>query len=89
MASERELTCFLATRYEHPTPTPYLRRSHRLKVAQQAEKDRMDCFNKFIYIARRNVMHSAPVPQSSPDGYQAQIMDVGTGTGIWAIDMAE
>lgn len=38
-----------------------------------------DCCNKIVYIARRDVMHNVTV---SPDGFQAQIMDVGTGKDL-------
>lgn len=54
---------------------------HRL----QPEKDRMDIYHKLFTVARRDMLHQAPVPQHG----ETRILDVGTGTGIWAIDMAE
>ncbi|KAG9227985.1 hypothetical protein BJ875DRAFT_478860 [Amylocarpus encephaloides] len=48
------------------------------------EMDRMDIFHKFFSVARCDVLHSAPL--SSPVE-ELRILDVGTGTGIWAIDM--
>lgn len=53
--------------------------------AQQQEKDRMDIFHKLFLVARRESLHQAPVVAS----YQPRILDLGCGTGIWAIDMAE
>ncbi len=46
----------------------------------------MDIFHKFFEVARRGVLHAAPIT-ANYDGLR--ILDLGTGTGIWAIDMAE
>ncbi|MCJ1380625.1 Secondary metabolism regulator lae1 [Xylographa soralifera] len=51
----------------------------------EAEMDRMDIYHKLFLVARHEQLHKAPLLQS-PD---IRILDVGTGTGIWAIDMAE
>lgn len=53
----------------------------------QPEKDRMDIYHQFFAVARRGQLHQAPVP--SEPHLQPRILDVGCGTGIWAIDMAE
>ena len=45
----------------------------------------MDIYHKLFLVARHEQLHKAPLLQS-PD---IRILDVGTGTGIWAIDMAE
>ena len=52
----------------------------------QGEKDRMDIFHKFFQVARREALHSAPLV---PNYDGLRILDLGTGTGIWAIDIAE
>ena len=39
-----------------------------------------------IYLLARKVLHSAPL---APGSEPMRIMDLGTGTGIWAIEMAE
>jgi hypothetical protein len=53
----------------------------------QDEKDRMDIYHKIMEVARRGQLHQAPIfvnPNDPP-----RILDLGCGTGIWAIDMAE
>ncbi|KAI9668987.1 MAG: hypothetical protein M1829_005215 [Trizodia sp. TS-e1964] len=50
----------------------------------EEEKDRMDIGHKFFQVARRNSLHSAQIHVRN-----AKILDIGTGTGIWAIDMAD
>jgi 2-polyprenyl-3-methyl-5-hydroxy-6-metoxy-1,4-benzoquinol methylase len=51
----------------------------------QPEKDRMDIYHKLFAVARGDKLHQAPIPQH----WDPRILDVGCGTGIWAIDMAE
>jgi methylase of polypeptide subunit release factors len=51
----------------------------------QQEKDRMDIYHKLFSVARREQLHQAPIPQR----WAPRILDIGCGTGIWAIDMAE
>ena len=52
----------------------------------QQEKDRMDIFHKFFLVTRNEVLHRASI---IPNPMSTRILDLGTGTGIWAIDMAE
>ncbi|KAI9885340.1 MAG: Secondary metabolism regulator lae1 [Watsoniomyces obsoletus] len=52
----------------------------------EQEKDRMDIFHKFFLVARHDVLHRASI---LPNPGQTKILDLGTGTGIWAIDMAD
>lgn len=45
----------------------------------------MDIYHKLFLVARREHLHQAPVPTH----WEPRILDLGCGTGIWAIDMAE
>lgn len=45
----------------------------------------MDIYHKLFLVARRENLHQAPI---NPN-WQPRILDLGCGTGIWAIDMAE
>ena len=47
----------------------------------------MDIYHKIFEVARRGTLHNAPLTYNPDD--QMRILDVGCGTGIWAIDMAE
>lgn len=53
----------------------------------QPEKDRMDIYHKLFEVARRGALHQAPITVNPYD--PPRILDLGCGTGIWAIDMAE
>ncbi len=45
----------------------------------------MDIFHKLFLVARGERLHQMPLVSHG----QTRILDLGTGTGIWAIDMAE
>ncbi|RFU27415.1 hypothetical protein B7463_g8910, partial [Scytalidium lignicola] len=79
-----------------PPPTDYFengrlyhgfRKGKYMFPCDEAEKDRMDIFHKFFLVARRDQLHSTPFIPNYDRG--PRILDLGTGTGIWAIDMAE
>jgi len=63
------------------------RRGLYMYPCDEPEKDRMDIYHQFFAVARRGQLHQAPVP--TQPNVQPRILDVGCGTGIWAIDMAE
>ena len=47
--------------------------------------ERLDVFHKIFTVVRGDVLHSAPIHnRESP-----RILDLGCGTGIWGIGMAE
>jgi ubiquinone/menaquinone biosynthesis C-methylase UbiE len=49
--------------------------------------DRMDIYHKFFSVARRERLHNVVFTKNYDPG--PRILDLGCGTGIWAIDMAE
>lgn len=56
----------------------------------QTEMERLDIYNHIIYtVARNGSLHKVPLLPSGNIIPQLRILDVGCGTGIWAIEMAE
>ena len=62
----------------------YLHRYDPTDETRKSELDRLDLTHQMLRVTMRNTLHFAPV-----DGKFARILDVGTGTGIWAIEMAD
>ncbi|KAL7266594.1 hypothetical protein RUND412_010855, partial [Rhizina undulata] len=52
----------------------------------EAEQDRMDLSHHCRHMALRGELFACPLGKESPP---QRILDVGTGTGIWAMDIAE
>lgn len=61
------------------------RRGLYMYPCDESEKDRMDIYHQLFIVARRGHLHQTPIPQH----WSPRILDLGCGTGIWAIDMAE
>jgi 2-polyprenyl-3-methyl-5-hydroxy-6-metoxy-1,4-benzoquinol methylase len=61
------------------------RKGKYLFPCDEGEKDRLDIYHRFFAVARKEKLHSAPITPN----YDLRILDLGTGTGIWAIDMAD
>lgn len=63
-------------------------RGQYLLPVDEEELDRLDIFHKFFHLARENDayagLHQRPLPMTNP-----RVLDLGCGTGIWAIDMAD
>ncbi|EGX46144.1 hypothetical protein AOL_s00110g308 [Orbilia oligospora ATCC 24927] len=65
------------------------RRYHKFREGQYAfpndetEQDRLDMHHHMLTIVQKGELHGAPL-----DAPQ-QVLDIGTGTGIWAIEMAD
>jgi SAM-dependent methyltransferase len=72
--------CYRPTRYGCSLQ---VQRNHADHRWPQAEQDRMDLAHEIVLQALGGALHKEPL--SSPQ----RILDVGTGTGIWAIDMAD
>ncbi|KAI5817571.1 S-adenosyl-L-methionine-dependent methyltransferase [Pyronema omphalodes] len=49
----------------------------------EMEQDRLDLHHEMVYLLYGRKLHFAPIENPH------RILDVGTGTGIWAIDMAD
>jgi len=54
-----------------------------------SEQDRLDIFHKIFLVARNGELHRAPISTHTPGFGPLRILDLGTGTGIWAIEMAD
>ncbi|KAL2136624.1 hypothetical protein VTI74DRAFT_2653 [Chaetomium olivicolor] len=51
----------------------------------ETECERLDVFHKIFLVARRNALHSSHIQLPS----NPRVLDLGCGTGIWGIDMAD
>jgi methylase of polypeptide subunit release factors len=48
---------------------------------EQAECDRLDIMHQLMQVSLGGKLHLAPFKET------ARILDIGTGTGIWAMDI--
>ena len=69
--------------------TTLCRPASLMSATVQAEKERHDALDHIVLLARRDELHRAPLVPSGDEYPQLRILDVGCGTGIWAINMAE
>ncbi|KAL3419538.1 methyltransferase domain-containing protein [Phlyctema vagabunda] len=53
---------------------------------EKGEKDRLDLQHHLYILTYGNKLFLAPIPKETP---LHRVLDVGTGTGIWAIDFAD
>jgi tRNA1(Val) A37 N6-methylase TrmN6 len=51
----------------------------------QEELERLDIFHKFFLMAQDGALFSAPLDTRA----NLRILDLGTGTGIWPIDVSK
>lgn len=54
----------------------------------EQELDRLDLQHQLFYITFDGKLHKAPLEETLPNGLN-HALDIGTGTGIWAIDFAD
>lgn len=50
----------------------------------EEEQDRMDLLHHIYNLVLDGQLHSAPIGENPQ-----RVLDLGTGTGIWAVDFAE
>lgn len=50
----------------------------------EEEQDRMDLVHHLYCLTLKGNLHRAPIPRDTQ-----RVLDLGTGTGIWAVDFAE
>ena len=81
LGNERELTSthVLGRRYHS-----YYGSDKNLHPTDEREKDRLDLHHEIFLQLLEGELYKAPIGQ-----HPQQILDIGTGTGIWAIDMAD
>lgn len=87
----REYQSFRRYQYMYPCDAVRLHRTSALyesidRPCEQDETFHLDIGHSLFLKARGDKLHSAPI--STSDG-QTRILDLGTGTGIWVLDMAE
>lgn len=54
-------------------------------TSPKTELERLDVFHQMFLVARGDKLYSAPIGHLQ----NPRILDLGCGTGIWGIDMAE
>lgn len=54
----------------------------------QEERERLDKLNQFFFLVRGRKAFSCPARRGAQDS-PTSVLDLGTGTGIWAIQVAE
>lgn len=69
-------------RFEHNRRYHAYRDGNYLVPNDQQEQDRMDVVHQMMFLLLGNELHLSPLKEPR------RILDVGTGTGIWAIEMA-
>ncbi|OWT42606.1 methyltransferase LaeA [Pochonia chlamydosporia 170] len=62
-----------------------LQRSKYIFPIDEEELERLDIFHKFFLTVQQDVLFSAPLDTRA----NLQILDLGTGTGIWPIDVSK
>ncbi|KAL8744968.1 MAG: hypothetical protein Q9190_002856 [Brigantiaea leucoxantha] len=87
IAIDRPLVATFPNHVENGREYHGYRRGMYMYPCDQAERERMDEMNQLFLVARRNALHKAPIVTA--DNEPPRILDLGCGTGIWCMDMAE
>ncbi|KAH0380836.1 S-adenosyl-L-methionine-dependent methyltransferase, partial [Aureobasidium melanogenum] len=62
------------------------RQGHYLLPNDDAEQEREDIKHATVLTVCGGKLHFAPIPENAPD---TRILDIGTGTGIWCVEMGD
>ncbi len=82
-------SCVLDYEYENGRRYhAYMAGSYPLPNDDQ-ELDRIDLKHHVMTLLCNGQLHLAPLPSNLPPNSDFTILDIGTGTGIWALDMAD
>ncbi|KAF8243752.1 S-adenosyl-L-methionine-dependent methyltransferase [Wilcoxina mikolae CBS 423.85] len=54
-----------------------------LMPTDEMEQDRLDMYHEIVHLLMKERLHAAPLKDPK------RILDIGTGTGIWAVEMAD
>lgn len=66
------------------------RRGIYMYPCDDQEQERLDIFHKLFSVARKDCLYNVPLDLlSNPAEARPRILDLGCGTGIWAIDVAK
>ncbi|KAI5796040.1 hypothetical protein FPQ18DRAFT_387317 [Pyronema domesticum] len=66
-----------------PEDEDYDSAGYDTSTANEKEQDRLDPYHELMRLVWDEKLHQAPLKEPH------RVLDIGTGTGIWAIDMAD
>ncbi|KAN0091943.1 S-adenosyl-L-methionine-dependent methyltransferase [Hyaloscypha variabilis] len=70
--------------YEHGRRYSAYKNAGYIRPNDEKEVDRLDMFHHVLKLVSNGKLYEAPIPKNVQ-----RVLDIGTGTGIWAIDFAD